>query len=404
VPVPGQTGPFGLQLIHNYHSMLLAHATFALADRMLDTLSMMFSTTFVDFIRCIEKEWDTLIDAIASGQLPRFPDTEHAYRAIAPIFQRDADRADELRKIGPPSQTASGWAKLVWPNLDLLCSVCTGGFGRVLPQIREYLGPDVGIRNPTYTSTECTMGIAYDSDPLRHYKILTDNYIEFIEITEDGEDGEFRALWEVETGKSYEPILTTRDGLWRYRTQDAVEVKGFSSTDGAPIVEYQKRRNQSLRLSHALITEADVMVSVAGIEKFDQAEFTTWLDDRFVPPTVGFFIEVNIDNVNGTQFPISINLSTTPLMFANAAKWLSSTRETIMRGLSSHNASFVDGISECRSSWPTVRIVAPGTFAEFRLWKGRVNGAGCSQVKVPIIMTDEKAQVFVLERVVMELE
>ncbi|EIW86139.1 hypothetical protein CONPUDRAFT_45881 [Coniophora puteana RWD-64-598 SS2] len=359
--------------------MHLSHAVFALADRSLDTLSMMFSTTFVDFIRSIEKEWDTLIDAIASGQLPCFPNTEHIYHAIAPIFRGDADRAGELRKIGPPSQTASGWAKLVWPNLDLLCSVCTGGFGRVLPQVRGYLGSDVAIRNPTYTSTECTMGIAYDSDPLRHYKILTDNYIEFLEIMEDGEDGELRALWETQSGQLYEPFLTTRDGLWRYRTQDAVEVKGFSSADGAPVIEYQKRRNQSLRLSHTLITEADVMASVASIEKFDQAEFTTWLDDRIIPPTIGFFVELNIDNVNGAQLPTSTDLSTAPLIFA-------------------------DGTSEYRSSWPTVRIVAPGTFTGFRLWKGRVNGAGCSQVKVPTIMTDEKAQAFVLERVVMELE
>jgi len=44
--------------------------------------------------------------------------------------------------------------------------------------------------------------------------------------------------WNVEVGKRYEIILTTRDGFWRFRLNDIVEVVGFDPCDGQPIIHY----------------------------------------------------------------------------------------------------------------------------------------------------------------------
>jgi len=52
---------------------------------------------------------------------------------------------------------------------------------------------------------------------------------------------------------------------------------------------------------------------------------------------------------------------------------------------------------------PTVRIVKPGTFMEYRRWKVDNIGVGIQQVKVPVVMRDLKALKWVAERVVMEL-
>jgi len=48
--------------------------------------------------------------------------------------------------------------------------------------------------------------------------------------------------WELVTGGHYEPVLTTRNGLWRYRVGDVVTVKGFASDDGLPVINYLHRR------------------------------------------------------------------------------------------------------------------------------------------------------------------
>lgn len=37
-------------------------------------------------------------------------------------------------------------------------------------------------------------------------------------------------------GRHYEHILTTRDGLWKYRIRDVVFIKGFAPEDGLPVI------------------------------------------------------------------------------------------------------------------------------------------------------------------------
>lgn len=43
-------------------------------------------------------------------------------------------------------------------------------------------------------------------------------------------------------GKQYELVLTTKDGLWRYRLGDVVDIAGFDPTDGVPIIQFVERR------------------------------------------------------------------------------------------------------------------------------------------------------------------
>lgn len=49
--------------------------------------------------------------------------------------------------------------------------------------------------------------------------------------------------WEVEVGKQYEPILTTRDGLWRYRLGDVLCIVGFDTNRNSPVFQYKGRRS-----------------------------------------------------------------------------------------------------------------------------------------------------------------
>ncbi|EIW76591.1 hypothetical protein CONPUDRAFT_76226 [Coniophora puteana RWD-64-598 SS2] len=379
--IPGLTAPFGVGLIVNYRSLMLTHAAFALAEPAIDTLSMLWSTAFVDFVRWIDEEWDVLVSAIANGELPRFPDTESVHSAVATTFRADTKRARELRMIGPPSRTTEGWAVRVWPQLEVLSAICSGTFERVLPQVRAYIGPSIIIRNPVYASSECAMGISYHDQVFNVIKTLNDGYIEMLEITADGGDGELKKLWQVEKGKLYEPIVTTYDGLWRYRIADAIQIVGFDPTDGTPLLKYIERRNQSMRLPHALITQADIAEAVSHVDRLKHAEFTTWLDDRKVPPCVGFFVEASPGD---RLIP-------------------SEARDALLSGLINANENFAVGATKGSSVKPSIRLLSPGSFGAFRNWKGATNGTGSSQIKVPLIMVDPKGQEFTLSRVIDEV-
>ncbi|EIW81597.1 hypothetical protein CONPUDRAFT_154129 [Coniophora puteana RWD-64-598 SS2] len=372
-PVPGLVAPWGAHLISNYRSIMLTHAAFALAEPHVDTLALVWSTATVDFFRWIDEEWETLIGAIDSGKLPQYPQTEHVYAGIATQFHANPKRAEELRKIGPPSLTAEGWAPKVWPKLGLLVAICTGTFARVLPQVRAYIGPDVLIRVPMYASTECFMGTAYDDRIHDVIKMVFEDYIELLEINADGSDGDLKQPASL--------FLRFHGNMILRIMGDVVEAAGFSPVDGTPLIHYKERRNQSMRLPHALISQADILASVANIEEFRQTEFTTWLDDRQMPPTVGFFVEAN----------------------AGSTVISPSVRDSIMASLVEANENFAVGAKKGSSVKPTIRVLAPGAFSEFRRWKGEINRTGSSQIKLPLIMIDTKGQEFLLSRVVDEV-
>ena len=52
---------------------------------------------------------------------------------------------------------------------------------------------------------------------------------------------------------------------------------------------------------------------------------------------------------------------------------------------------------------PTIRIVKPGAFMEYRHWTAENKGAGINQVKVPVVMRDSSALEWIMDRVVREL-
>ena len=49
-------------------------------------------------------------------------------------MRADPQRAEELRKIGPPFSFPA-WAPRVWPNLNTLFAVCSGTFAIALPKV-----------------------------------------------------------------------------------------------------------------------------------------------------------------------------------------------------------------------------------------------------------------------------
>lgn len=52
---------------------------------------------------------------------------------------------------------------------------------------------------------------------------------------------------------------------------------------------------------------------------------------------------------------------------------------------------------------PTMRILKPGTFKEYRQWKGDTSGISSGQIKVPTMLTDPVAIDWLAKRVVVEV-
>ena len=67
---PSNTSPYAVSFISSYPLCYLMHGLFAIADLSLAFISITFSPLLYDFIKLLEENWETLVQAIEDGQLP----------------------------------------------------------------------------------------------------------------------------------------------------------------------------------------------------------------------------------------------------------------------------------------------------------------------------------------------
>ncbi|KAI6038444.1 GH3 auxin-responsive promoter [Pisolithus marmoratus] len=375
--LPGHVAPWATGFITHHRSFLLTHALFALANTSLEGFAVTFLPYFIDMVHRIKDEWDVLVSGIRNGIIPDFEHIDHVRAYLQINMRADPQRADELQNIGPPL-SYSGWAQRVWPSLKLLKGICSGTFAAALPQARSVLGSNVIIHNTWYICTECLVGRSLNFEDTETFVIAADDLIEYLDMTDEPAHGKVLQAWDLRPGKFYQPVSTTHDGLWRYIIDDVIQVTGFDPRNGLPVFSLE------LRLPHAIITEADLASAIRAISRKDiieVEEFTTVADDRKFPQTVGFFVEITGD--------IGFNAK-----FARQKAF-----EAVAATSEEHQIAF----DADELGLPTIRIVKPGTFADYRRWRGESMGFGVGQIKVPVVLSDPRAQEWMRERVMMEL-
>ncbi|KAI6025214.1 GH3 auxin-responsive promoter [Pisolithus microcarpus] len=381
--MPGYVSPWATGFITHHRSFLLIHALFALCDPTVERFLMTFITLFVDLIDYVHENWDLLITGIRDGTIPDVGHIEHVQTYLQANFRANPQRAEELQSIGPPLD-CPGWAQRVWPNLKTVVCICSGVFATLIPKARSVLGPNVLIQNIGYGCTECSLGRMLNIGDTETFVLETGDHIEFLDTSRALVQENILQAWDLEPGKYYQPVATTEDGLWRYLVDDVIQVTGFDPRNGSPAFKFYGRKNLTVRLWYAEITEAHLVSVIRALITEDIAkvqEFTAVVDLREVPQTVGFFIEIIGDIGPG----------------ATAAR--QKAFEALVRANEEHQRAFDAG----RLRLPTIRIVKPGTFAEYRLWRGESMNAGVGQIKVPIVLLNEDQQEWTAERVIAEL-
>ncbi|KAG1741574.1 uncharacterized protein EDB91DRAFT_1081832 [Suillus paluster] len=329
--VPGQTDPFAISLVGSYRAYFVLNALFALADR-----------------RYVEDEWTLLVDCIEKGIIPDVEDLGHLRAPLEKHLTPNPLRAAELREIGPPGP--QGWAVRVWPDLREFIGITGGPAAASVPKARQVLWFATQLtvsdtRSLTssdllsacslldYGGSECSVAVPYHKgNPNIDFKVLLgDGVTEFLN-------------WELVTGGHYEPVLTTRNGLWRYRLGDVVAIKGFDPDDGLPIINYLHRREVAI-------------------------------DER------GSFLLLN--NVSA-QSQTSLLWEIVGQIGKDAGMAIQQTFEHLIAA----NDEYCAAVWEAKSRKPTIRLVEKGTFSEYRRQRSDKTNVSIGQVKVPVVLSD----------------
>ncbi|KAI5989834.1 GH3 auxin-responsive promoter [Pisolithus marmoratus] len=370
--------PVAVGFISDYRTFMLTHTLFALANSKIETISINFTTSVVDMIRFMEEEWDTLITSIETGELPAWERIQEVREYLRPHFPPRPERATQLRAVGKATDQP-GWLVKIWPMLKTTISISSGVFSVAVPKVRFYLGPDVHLRSLGFGSSEAFVAAVYDPSDLNPFKVTSQETIEYLDLDKEEKASSIIPPWLVEVGKHYEIVCTTRDGLWRYRLGDIVEIAGFDPMDGTPIIRYCERRNVITWMAGGTLTESHITDAILAVQDTlaPIIEFTAIIDSRSGVPTLGYLVEVH-----GELHP---EAAKAPMKLHNELCRLNEEFEPR------------------RMQVPTVRVLEPGTFGEYRQWRIEMTNSGSGQVKVPVLMSDNAAQEWILARVRREL-
>ncbi|KAI9458999.1 GH3 auxin-responsive promoter [Boletus coccyginus] len=325
-------------------------------------------------IRHLDVEFDMVVNCIANGTIPDLDGIAEVRHHLELNISPDPERAAELRRLGRPS-SQPGWCGHVWPNLrSVTCIASSGSFASSVPLAKWFLGPNTDICALRYGSTESWIGFPYNPLELNQFKTSSKIIIEPLDISKMG----------VEVGRRYELVLTTQDGLWRYRLGDVVEVSGFDPTDGVPITQFVEHRNVAIRFPYFMVIEKELKAAMSSVgpnmlEKV--VDWTATMDDRQVSRTIGFFVELASEQVP--------DLALAP----------DRVLDELLR--SSMNIAWTFENEVFRK--PTIRLVRPGTFSDFRQLKLDEGSNNLGQIKVPVVLPKAEYVTWFSNRVVEEL-
>ena len=146
----------------------------------------------------------------------------------------------------------------IWPNLCLIGCIKSKFNLHYLETLKEKIGKDIEIRDPGIYASEGRLSLGLEKEGISGIIPAHVTFFEFIEKKEDGKDGEPITIDKLELEKNYEVIITTTEGLYRYRMGDIVKVTGYKHK--LPLIEFVDRNNY-LNIAGELAHE-NILISI----------------------------------------------------------------------------------------------------------------------------------------------
>jgi hypothetical protein len=179
-------------------------------------------------------------------------------------MEPNPQRAAELRRLKGRHRTLL--PKHYWPNLQIVTCWFCGNTKIYYDKVRDTFPSECMFHELGYISTECKAGVVLKSNSRDTVIFGHKVYLEFIHESELGYPNPriFQA-YEVVEGERYCMLVTTCSGLYRYNTDDLVEVTGFYND--FPTIEFIQKVNGITSLTGEKLHESQFIEAVRAVEK-----------------------------------------------------------------------------------------------------------------------------------------
>jgi len=171
--------------------------------------------------------------------------------------------------------------KELWPSLKVVSFPTGGHYRRQLREVKEAL-PFVDILDTGFGSTE---GYFFNSIIGDRPKGFANSDLYFIELLDIGEENKFastKMINEVNIGKEYELVISSINGLLRYRMGDIVEVVDIRGKKG---LEFISKKYPEISFFGERFTEPQLNDALSKTAKELGLDIK---DYWFIPPTDNF--------------------------------------------------------------------------------------------------------------------
>ncbi len=203
--------PAGLRLVRSMEAFRYVTALCLLRQRELRLISVWHPSFLTLLLDSMAANWTDLVEDIRNGGCKHAAKLPPAVR-VALRLRPMRRRAEELRACDPRKPAT------LWPHLKLISCWGDASAESAMGGL-EKLFPKTLIQPKGLLATEAFVTIPFAG--LRPVAVCS-HFFEFID-----DSGAIRLVHELREGCTYEVIVTTAGGLWRYRLRDRVQVTGL---------------------------------------------------------------------------------------------------------------------------------------------------------------------------------
>ena len=238
-------------------------ARFALEREDVTFLDGAFMTSLVDMVDYMRANWEMLCKDIYHGRIDenvKIPDAQR--RIFEQMFSPNPKRAKKL--ASEFKKGSDGILTRIWPNLQFIASIGTGGFFTYTKKMRRYTGRNIPYNNLTYAASEGLIAAARHAGDTSYVLLPDGGFYEFIPANSDDETKTL-TIDQLEEGEDYEIIVTNLSGFYRYRIKDVIRVTSYYNE--APMLQFIYRKSQMLSIQGEKTNEEAVRWSIEQFMK-----------------------------------------------------------------------------------------------------------------------------------------
>ena len=361
------SAPTDVFLIADYGARYYALLRIGLAQN-ISVIVTANPSTLVEMVNNVNDFFDDYCDDIEHGTISdKYPIAPEIRSAIQAYIRPNPARAAELRALKERYGTLL--PKHYWPDLQVVTCWFCGNTRIYYERVRDTFPSDCVFHEFGYISTECKAGVALKCNSKDTVIFGHKNHVEFIHESDlDNPNPKVYQAYEVREGQRYGMLVTTCSGLYRYNTDDLVEITGFYNE--FPIIEFIQKVNGTISLTGEKLHERQFIEAMHEVEK---------KTGKIAPFFVGFA------DPHKSNYKFYYEFANEDISVTEAEEFTG----YLDRCLQEYNPEYRDKRVSGRLKEPEFALLQPDSFERFKescLDRGYRDG----QFKVNLLMQDEK--------------